>query len=304
MQLADTVFLVRPASFGYNAQTAVSNAFQQKGDGETNVSRIAQAEFDAFAAGLKDAGVNVLLFNDSPRPQKPDAIFPNNWISLHADGTLVLYPMCTPNRRTERDPAIVDEIKKRFTVSRIVDLSGHEKEGKFLEGTGSIVFDHKNKVAYACLSARTNKKLFDELCALLGYSAVSFYAHDENGKEIYHTNVMMCVSEGFAVICSESITDGAERKLVLGSLAAGRLELVEITRAQMNLFAGNMLGLKSMTGQKLLVLSQSAYDALLPKQLEAIKKYASPLPLSIPTIEKTGGGSARCMIAEIFLEKR
>jgi len=301
MQSANSVLLVRPAHFGFNAQTAISNAFQNKPPEAGRVSKKALAEFDAFAQKLSEAGIDVTLINDSASPIKPDAVFPNNWLSTHADGTLVLYPMCAPNRRHERRADTVEDLKKRFYVKNIVDLSHYETENRFLEGTGSLVFDHIKKIAYACLSSRTDKGLLFELAALLKYTPHCFHAYDKARKAIYHTNVMMCVGEKFAAVCSESITDTNERLELLDSLRNGGRETLEINREQMNGFAGNMLELKKNDGAGLLVLSGAAYSCLSARQRKVLEKHVELLPLAIPTIETIGGGSARCMIAELFL---
>lgn len=261
-------------------------------------------EFDAFAAKLRAAGIGVMVFEDKPSPPKPDAIFPNNWISMHADGTVVLYPMCAPNRRQERQPEILGYIKQQFDITRIVDLSGHELAEKFLEGTGSIVFDHINKTAYAALSPRTHKDLVHELCAVLGYTPFTFTANDSSGAAIYHTNVMMCVGGSFATVCFESITGAREREGLRRSLFDAGHELIEISYEQMNRFAGNMLELQSANDKRNIVLSESAYRSLSPQQRAALERHAALLPLSVPTIEAVGGGSARCMIAEIFCPKK
>ena len=220
MQTTKNIFLVRPASFYFNNETAGSNAFQNKTiENESRIKQKAFSEFDRFANTLKSKGVNVIIFEDTENPKKPDAVFPNNWVSLHADGTMVLYPMCAPNRRLERRQDIIDSLKKKFKINKTIDLSVYEKENKFLEGTGSIVFDHNNKIAYACLSIRTNKELFINLCNNLQYKPIYFFAYDQNNNEIYHTNVMMCVAEKFAVVCLSSITEIQERKEVIDSLA-------------------------------------------------------------------------------------
>lgn len=302
MQCASTIFLIRPASFIYNNETAGSNAFQNKtGLTDVDANRKAAEEFQAFADKLKSKGVNVLVFDDTAHPQKPDAVFPNNWVSLHADGTVVLYPLFAPNRRLERRHDIVEALKKKFKVSRVIDLSKHEKETKFLEGTGSIVFDHVNKIAYACLSPRTHKELFIQLCEQLSYQPIYFHAHDPSGKEIYHTNVMMCVAEKFVVICLDSIADKVERKMMVRSFAQTEHEVIDISFGQMNRFTGNMLALQTNDNKNILALSQSSFDSLSGTQKQQIEKYCELVPLSIPTIETIGGGSARCMIAEVFL---
>ncbi len=301
MQSASYVFLVRPANFAFNEETAATNSFQGKPGNASGLQVKALAEFDEFAAALKKVGINVIVFEDTASPVKPDAVFPNNWISLHEDGTLVLYPMCTPNRRAERRADIVEELKKRFKVTGVVDLTVFEKENRFLEGTGSVVFDHLNKIAYACLSSRTDKELFLEACSALKYQPFRFWAFDKSGQAVYHTNVMMCICEKFAVVCTESISNEKERTALIRSLEGTGREVVEISISQMNRFAGNMLGLKNVAGESVLVMSQSAHGSLSELQKETIRKYARLLPLAIPTIESVGGGSARCMIAEIFV---
>jgi hypothetical protein len=300
---ARTVFLVRPARFGFNAETAPSNHFQQPlaGLDESGIQQRAFAEFDAVVARLRGKGVRVLVFDDTAEPVKPDAVFPNNWLTLHADGRALLYPMCAPNRRAERRPDILAALAREFRLTETIDLSGHEAEGRFLEGTGSIIFDHPRRVAYAALSPRTDAALFADVAALLGYRPVAFRANDAQGQAIYHTNVMMCLGDGFAVVCLESITDAPERAAVVAELQAGGHEIVDITLAQVARFAGNMLALQPAAGPALLALSQSAYDALTPEQRVTLGRYGELLPLPIPTIETIGGGSARCMLAEVYL---
>jgi hypothetical protein len=302
MQTTKNIFLVRPASFYFNNETAGSNAFQNKTiENESRIKQKAFSEFDRFANTLKSKGVNVIIFEDTENPKKPDAVFPNNWVSLHADGTMVLYPMCAPNRRLERRQDIIDSLKKKFKINKTIDLSVYEKENKFLEGTGSIVFDHNNKIAYACLSIRTNKELFINLCDNLQYQPICFFAHDQNKNEIYHTNVMMCIAEKFAVVCLSSITEVQERKEVINSLVLTGHEIIDISFEQMNHFAGNMLALHTKENREILVLSQSAYESLSQSQKNIIEKYSEATPMNITTIETIGGGSARCMIAEVFL---
>lgn len=311
--------LVRPRSFQFNAETAASNKFQNEAaasdllnantsaaktvlnQSDTGINQNAVEEFDRFAETLRSKGVNVFVFDDSEEAENPDAVFPNNWVSFHPDGRVILYPMCAENRRSERRRDIIEPLRRNFRIDEIIDLSHYENENRFLEGTGSIVFDHTNKTAYACLSPRTNKTLFEEVAANLGYSPISFHAYDAAGNQIYHTNVMMCVGAGFAVICLESIGNFDERAKVTESMRNGNLEIVDITFEQMNRFAGNMLEILGDFEKRLLVLSQSAYDALNTEQTNALEKYCELLPMPIPTIEKIGGGSARCMMAEIFL---
>jgi len=303
MQSTNTVFVVRPARFGFNSETATSNHFQHSLanlDAATIQARTF-AEFDALVAALRDRGVRVLVFDDTPAPSKPDAVFPNNWLTLHPDGRVLLYPMCAPNRRAERRPDILEALRRQFTVTDVIDLSHHEQAGRFLEGTGSILFDHEHRVAYACVSPRTDAGLFTEVAAQLGYRPVTFRACDAAGQEIYHTNVMLCIGSGFAVVCVESIVDEAERAAVVASLTATGHEIVAISLAQVAGFAGNLLVLRTTAGAALLAMSQSAFEALIPAQHQTLSKYAALLPLAIPTIETIGGGSVRCMLAEVFL---
>lgn len=302
-QSTSNIFLVRPAKFSYNAQTAVSNAFQNEIDISTSLLRDeVLSEFDTFAKRLEDRGVNVMIIDDTPEPAKPDAVFPNNWGSFHANGNVILYPVAAPNRRLEKRPEILEQIKSQYVISRVIDLSEYENDGKFLEGTGSVVFDHIHKIAYAGLSMRTHKDVLQALCSTIGYQPVVFTATDQNGQEIYHTNVMMCVSEQFAVICLESIKNMEERKKVIHSLEQTGHEIIEVTLGQAVHFAGNMLSVFTKDGAELLVMSKRAYDVLTDEQQEAIQSYCEPFPMDIKTIETVGGGSARCMIAEIFLE--
>lgn len=304
MQSASTVFLVRPVRFGFNADTAASNHFQQTIAelDQATIQEKAFAEFDAAVAKLRAHGVQVLVMDDTPAPPKPDAVFPNNWLTLHPDGRVVLYPMHAPNRRAERRPDILETLRSQFTIREVVDLSCYEQEGRFLEGTGSLIFDHEHRVAYAGLSPRTDQGLVQQVTSLLGYRPVAFHAADAQGHAIYHTNVMLCVGGKFAVICLESITDPAEQAAVTESLTSTGHEIVAISLAQVAHFAGNMLTLQPAAGgQELLVMSQSAHDALTADQRQTLSRYCTLVPLPIPTIETIGGGSARCMLAEVFL---
>ena len=263
-QSTSNILLVRPSGFSFNTETAVSNSFQNDMPGSNHalVNKRAMAEFDNFAATLQAKGVNIFVFEDTALPQKPDAVFPNNWVTFHAGGTVIVYPMQAVNRREEKRKDIIDAIQKEFVVSNLIDLSGYEKEDKFLEGTGSIIFDHINKLAYACLSPRTDKGLFVGVCKLLNYTPICFHAYDKNGKEIYHTNVMMCIAEKFSVICLDSITDAGEKKMIVQSLTKTNHEIIDINLEQMNHFAGNMLALKTRHNVDILVLSQSAFNIL------------------------------------------
>ncbi|GGG40785.1 citrulline utilization hydrolase CtlX [Hymenobacter glacieicola] len=303
MQAARTVFLVRPTRFTFNVETAQSNHFQRfmAGLDEAAIQARAFAEFDAAVATLRARQMRVLVFEAPAEPHTPDAVFPNNWGTFHPDGRVLLYPMCAPNRRPERRPDILETLGQHFTIREVTDLSSHEQAGRFLEGTGSIIFDHVHRLAYAGLSARTDEGLFREVAAKLGYEPVAFRAYDAGGREIYHTNVMMCVGARFAVVCLESIASPTERAAVVESLTRTGHEIVPITLAQVACFAGNMLTLQPSAGPELLVLSQSAYDALRPEERRLLAQYAELVPLAIPTIETIGGGSARCMLAEVFL---
>ncbi len=301
-QSTSHIFLVRPANFGYNSETADSNLFQNKPEDESSIIKEnAIAEFDAYIEKLRSNNIDVTVIEDTSQPVKPDAVFSNNWGSFHADGTVILYPMAAANRRIEKRTEILESFKEKFLINKIVDLSHYEEEGKFLEGTGSVIFDHSNKYAYACLSPRTDKEIFEEVCAMLGYKPVCFTSTDINNQEIYHTNVMMCVSDQFSVICLESIKDEDEQLLVIQSLEETGHEIIDITDEQMRNFAGNMLSVNSLDGQEYLVMSQSAHNILTEDQKEAIESYCIMLPVSIDTIETVGGGSARCMISELFL---
>jgi hypothetical protein len=294
--------MVRPASFSYNEQTALSNTFQNKTDADSNhLKKLVLSEFDAFVEKLTSFGILVMVIEDNPEEGNPDAVFPNNWISLHEDGTIVLYPMCTPNRRSERRQDIIEQLKQLYTVEKVIDLSGSESENRFLEGTGSIIFDHVHKIAYACLSPRTDENLFISTCKLLGYQPVYFNAVDAHGTAIYHTNVLMCLAENFVVICLSAVQNEEEKEMIVTSFKKTGKEMIDISFSQMSNFAGNMLALKNEAGNDLLALSQSAYNSLSDGQRNTLEKYCTLIPLAIPTIETIGGGSARCMIAENFL---
>lgn len=302
MQSTNNILLIRPAKFSFNIETAKSNAFQTQVEySAEELNKKASSEFEIFVSTLKSKGINTIIFNDTEFPIKPDAIFPNNWVSFHSDGTVILYPMNAANRQTERRPDILEKLKEFYSINKILDFSHYEKDNKFLEGTGSIIFDHDNKIAYACISPRTDKNIFLEVCNQLKYEAICFISHDEKGREIYHTNVMMCIAEKYAVICLESIVDKKEREIVSQSLIKSGHQIIDISFNQMKNFAGNMLELKTKSDTSILVMSQSAYKSLTPFQIEEINKYSEIVPLYVNTIEKTGGGSARCMIAEIFL---
>ncbi|MCB9316831.1 MAG: amidinotransferase [Lewinellaceae bacterium] len=301
------ILMVRPANFGFNEETAASNAFQRReGAQETDIIRTkAVQEFDAFVQKLRAAGVDVIVAKDSPRPIKPDAVFPNNWATFHQEGFVVTYPMYAPTRRRERRRQVIDTVLKAgFTAERRINLEFNEKINRFLEGTGSIIFDHLNRLAYACISPRTDAGLLDELCALLNYRKVVFHAVDGNGQEIYHTNVMMAMGETFVVICLDTVTVPAERNLLKQTFRETGKEVVAITLTQMNAFAGNMLQVRNDQEQTILVMSDQAYRSLKPAQIKTLERHTQLLHSPINTIETYGGGSARCMMAEVFLPEQ
>jgi len=293
--------MIRPIRFGFNAQTAGSNAFQQQGIDQQNVQQEALKEFDALVAKLRDNGVNVIVVDDTPDPHTPDSIFPNNWVSFHENGQVFLYPMQAKNRRLERREDIIRELEDNFYIEHIEDLSHFESKQQFLEGTGSMVLDRENKIAYACISPRTNPVVLGEFCEESGYSSIMFHAFDEQGKAIYHTNVLMCMGEKFVVICLDSVTDEEERALLIDTFNITGKEIADISLTQMNAFAGNMLELKNAKGEHILVMSASAYRSLTPQQISHLEKYCKLVYADLQTIESNGGGSARCMIAEVRL---
>jgi hypothetical protein len=297
-QLASTILMVRPAGFAFNKQTAVNNSFQTESEA-LNHDKVLE-EFDAFVQELQEQQVDVIVINDNEKPQKPDAIFPNNWFCTLPNGTLALFPMHAPNRRLERRDEIIAQLKEKLNVTEVQDWTAFEANNLFLESTGSMVIDHDNKMIYACLSPRTDEMLLNKFAAVNGYQAISFIAADQQGRPIYHTNVMMHIGDGYAVVCSECIIDDEERKAVTDLLHSTGHIVITITYDQMNHFAGNMLQVESRTGQKITILSRQACDSLTALQIEALMAHTQLLPVDITTIETTGGGSARCMMAEIF----
>ncbi|WPU96858.1 arginine deiminase-related protein [Mucilaginibacter sabulilitoris] len=301
MQSTNSILMIRPVSFGFNEQTADSNAFQNRDADQQAVQDKALAEFNGFVNTLKENGVSVTVIDDTPQPHTPDSIFPNNWVSFHADGNVFLYPMQAENRRLERREDIISKLEDSFKVAHVIDLSRFEAENKFLEGTGSMVLDRENKIAYAGLSPRTDQEVLKLFGEQAGYKIISFEAAEANGKAIYHTNVLMCIGSGFAVICADSIPNPHEKVVVLESLRSTRKEVITISFDQMNRFAGNMLEVKSNKGETLIVMSQNAYQALDEEQRLALQKYGKLVYADINTIETNGGGSARCMMAEVHL---
>lgn len=302
-QSANAVLMIRPHRFYPNPETAADNAFQQAvAAGELPaVSAAAQAEFDRAVEALRNAGVTVHVMDDTATPEKPDAVFPNNWFSTHHDGRVALYPMHSPARRRERRRDVIDMLRKHYCVTEVIDYSDEEKNGRALEGTGSIVLDHVNKIAYASLSQRTHPEVLKRFCRDFGYESVMFRSESEPGRPIYHTNVMMCIGSGFALVGLQNIPDEAERGGVQNLLEASGKEVIELTPAQIAEFAGNAIELHK-DREKLLVLSARAAAALTSTQRAALERHARLLPLALPTIE-LAGGSARCMMATIHLSR-
>jgi hypothetical protein len=307
-QCADAVLMVRPDAFGYNPETAATNTFQRPQDlgVDAGAAAAARAEFERLAQALGSEGISVCAVDDTPHPAKPDAVFPNNWVSFHDDGTLVLYPMHSPSRRLERRQDIIEEVVKRldFKVSHLIDLTHHERQGRFLEGTGSLVLDHVERVAYACSSPRTHPQLVAEWARELQYQAVIFEATDRAGAPLYHTNVLMCIGERAVVIGSGAIAPG-DRERVLTRLRASGREIIEIGPGEIEAFAGNMLELgtwdEALGDSRVLVMSDTARRALSPELFAQLSGCTDAvLAVPIPTIEKLGGGSVRCMLAEVF----
>lgn len=308
-QTTNSILMIRPVAFRMNEQTAVNNYYQKVLDGllPATVNAKAQQEFDAFVSKLRAVGVDVTVVDDTLSPDTPDSIFPNNWISFHENGDVALYPMFAENRRQERREDILDILEdKGFEINNIMDYTSAEEDGFFLEGTGSLVLDRANSKAYCALSPRADEELFIEFCEDFDYAPVIFEAFQTVNSErklIYHTNVMMCVGETFAVICSDCIDDKKERKMVLDSLKENGKEIILITEAQMNNFAGNMLEVRGANDKRYLVMSAAAHESLTQKQIGQLEKHAEILSSSLDTIEACGGGSARCMMAEIFLPR-
>lgn len=307
-QITDTILMIRPMSFRANELTAVNNYFQKDLDmsGE-KINDLAQAEFDAFVGKLRNVGVNVVVVDDIRENDTPDAVFPNNWISFHANGDIALYPMFAENRRRERREDVLTALEEKgYRIENIIDYTPAEDEGFFLEGTGSLLLDRVNKNAFCALSDRASEDLVIEFCEDFEYNPVIFTANQTvEGKRmaIYHTNVMMCLGEKIAVICLSSIDDKKERKNVVAHLKESGKEIVDITEAQMHQFAGNMLQVKNKDGKKYMVMSGAAHRSLSAEQIATIEKYSEILSSDLEIIETCGGGSARCMMAEVFLPK-
>lgn len=301
--ITDTLFMVRPAHFGYNVETAENNSFQSN-EGTMTVEEIEEAakdEFDNFVSILRSHRIEVLVYDDTTNPVKTDAIFPNNWITTHSSGVLITYPMFSENRRAERRDDIIEDLKNKFEYHRQYFFEHYESKGKFLEGTGSMILDRENKVAYACLSERTNVEILEKFSVVMSYRKIFFHSVDDKNEPIYHTNVMMTLGVNFCVICLETIHDKTEKEVILNQLKETNKEIIEISMQQMNGFAGNMLQVKNDMGEKFLIMSEQAKRSLESSQIERIEQHCSIIYAPLYTIEKYGGGSARCMLAEVFV---
>lgn len=306
-QSTNRIMMIRPVRFGFNEETAASNEFQQESFAEKTrdtAQQVARQEFDLMIDQLRKAGLELHIFDDTDDVERPDAVFSNNWVSFHQSGKVVLYPMMAENRRLERRADIIDKLRSNFKVEEIIDLTGFEAEGKFLEGTGSMVFDRRYKIAYACLSPRTHPEVLNAFADALGYEVISFSAFDEHDKPIYHTNVLMCIGDIFAVVCLEAIKDPDERFMVRSVLEETNKYIIEISLEQVRHFAGNMLMVRNNKSDKFLIMSTQAYDSLTAKQREMLSDYARLLHTDLSVIEGNGGGSARCMMTEIHLPVR
>ncbi|WP_298881660.1 citrulline utilization hydrolase CtlX [uncultured Polaribacter sp.] len=309
-QTTNTILMIRPVSFRMNEQTAVNNYYQKNFDNmlPTTINSKAQKEFDDYVEKLQSFGINVIVVSDTKEFDTPDSIFPNNWISFHQDGTVAIYPMFAENRRLERREDVLEQLEEKgFLIDNIVDYTSAEEEEIFLEGTGSMILDRQHKKAYCALSPRADEELFIEFCEDFEYTPVVFTANQTvNGSReaIYHTNVMMCVAETFAIVCLSSIDDKKERKNLLKHLKEDGKKVIDITEEQVNNFAGNMLQVKGNNDERFLIMSQAAFNSLTATQKAQINNHCKIISSSLETIEFCGGGSARCMMAEVFLPKK
>ena len=294
-----SILMIQPISFGFNEETALNNYFQQKKNIEDPQAK-ALSEFNAFVDVLKAYQIDVTVIPDTPEPKTPDSIFPNNWISFHEGGKIVLYPMFAKNRRKERKKSVIDRVCKKFDIHNQIDLTHFEKVGRYMEGTGSMVLDRNNKIAYAGISERTDPEILNAFCNEFGYTPILFNATDRNGKLIYHTNVMMCMADDYVVVCMDSVNNAAEKKLLKDSFSITKKEIVEIDFDQMDHFCGNMLQVNNTNSEKFLVMSSQAYNHLTKEQIIKLTTFNPIIHSPIDTIETLGGGSARCMMAEVY----
>ncbi|KXX70038.1 citrulline utilization hydrolase CtlX [Flammeovirga sp. SJP92] len=299
------ILMVRPASFGFNEDTAVDNEFQETNLDFSNSDYVESAlkEFDHYVATLRANDVDVTVIDDTPEPKKPDSQFPNNWFTTHSDGNIFLYPMRPLNRRPEKRKDIIELLEMCFHVSKVTDLSEYEEKGKFLEGTGSIIFDRVHKIAYACVSGRTDQDLFEQHAATLGYEAVTFISVDEKDVPIYHTNVMLSIASDFVVICGASIKDADEKAMLWEKFKATGKEIIDVSYAQLKDFTCNVLEVTDLNGNKKITMSSRAYHSFTPEQIEVMEKYVKIIHSPIETIENVCGGGTRCMMAEIYLDE-
>lgn len=300
MQTTSHILMIRPVNFSFNAETAVNNAFQSSASDDSTQGK-ALAEFEGFVKTLRDNGVEVTVVDDTPEPYTPDSIFPNNWVSFHQEGIVCLYPMYAVNRRLERKRGVLQQVEKRFRVDATIDLSPYEKDSLFLEGTGSMVLDRDHRIAYACLSPRTDRQVLEDFCIKMGYQPEVFLAVDRSNRRIYHTNVMMCVADRYVVICLGSLPESFQREHVEATIRSTGKEIIPISLDQMDHFAGNMLQVHNAHDEKLLVMSTQAYQSLDKDQIERLRSYNRIIHAPLTTIETNGGGSARCMMAEVHL---
>jgi len=300
--ITSSIFMVRPSNFGFNPETSESNLFQSNSNSSSpeEITKKAIIEFDSLVEKLKTAGIEVVVFEDTKSPLKTDAVFPNNWITSHQDGKLILYPMFSKNRRLEVRKDIVEHLMKKFNFDQILDWTDYSNKNEFLEGTGSMILDRNFGYAYACRSIRTNDHLFHKFCDIESFKPILFNAQDLNNVPIYHTNVMMALGVNFAIICMDAIINESERELVVNALDRSKKEIIEISKDQMHHFAGNMIQLKSKLNTNYLIMSSQAYHSLTENQVKKINSLTTIIHSPLETIEKYGGGSARCMIAEIF----
>ncbi|HRH99832.1 MAG TPA: arginine deiminase-related protein [Saprospiraceae bacterium] len=299
--LASGIFMIKPQHFAFNEETSANNAFQQKSTlSHQETAQKAIAEFDSMVSKLRKEGINVVVFEDAKDRVLPDAVFPNNWISTHFEGTIITYPMFAPNRRKERREDIVQYLESHYNVQRRYSLEMFEDEGQFLEGTGSMVFDHEYKIIYACLSPRTDVQVLNKISLLLNYEVSYFFAKDKNGMDIYHTNVLMAMGQDFVICCMDAIQPD-QRESLTKQFEATNKEIIELSFEQMNSFAGNMLQLMNSHGEPVLVMSKTAFDSLTAEQRHRLMLKTKLLDVDIHTIETIGGGSARCMMAELYL---
>jgi hypothetical protein len=297
--------MVRPGNFKYNEETAEDNVFQKKLESasESEIQEKVISEFDGMVDLLQRAGIKVLVYREKENSDNPDSIFPNNWFSTHSDGSFITFPMFAPSRRGERNENIIDFVKEEFSVEQRYSFEQYEKKNQFLEGTGSMIFDRKERIVYASLSERTHIQLLDKFCLLRNYEKVAFDSLDQRGKPIYHTNVMMCIGTDVAIIASSTIDDQKERKTLIDNLKNDGKTIIDITEEQMHHFAGNMLEVTNRSGDKIMVMSDQAKSALTDQQINQLEKYTTIVTSDLSVIEKYGGGSARCMMAEVFLPK-